>query len=133
MDRGEVLLRFSHPTRDLQFLSEVLGLTPSTTWLVGEPWHAPFGPPTAIINKDSYWSAGLRFEHHDGFGAQLNRAVELLRQAEATVRDHIASGGKVDIYLYLTGRVNNGDEIPPSLLALMAELGITLGIEVFPN
>ena len=133
MDLGEVFLRFSHPTRDLRFLSEVLGLSPFRTWLVGEPWQAPYGPPTAIINKDSFWSAGLKFEHRDGFSAQLSRAMELLRLAEATVRDHIASGGRIEIYLYLTGRVNNGGEIPPSLLAFMAELGVTLGIEVFPN
>jgi hypothetical protein len=137
MDLGEVALRLRHPARDLRFLSERLDLVPFRTWVVGEPKRALNGDVLQDRFKGtydySYWIATLAFEPSDGFTVQLNRAVELLKRTEAIVRDHVASGGEVEIYLYLTGHTHNAGKMPAPLLAAMAELDITLWVEVFPK
>ena len=45
----------------------------------------------------------------------------------------IKEGGYAEIYFQLPGDVNQGSSAKPSLLKLMAELGLHLGIEVFPH
>lgn len=137
MDRGSVSLRFRHPARDLRFLKDVLSLVPFRTWAVGEPRRALNGDILTGELKgtyeDSYWVALLEFEPKDGFGVQLNRVVSMLKRTEAAVRDHVESGGTVEIYLNLTGHTHNAGKMPAPLLATMAELGITLWVEVFPK
>ncbi|MGE0425981.1 MAG: hypothetical protein AB7O88_27215 [Reyranellaceae bacterium] len=137
MDRGSVSLIFRHPARDLRFLRDVLSLVPFQTWAVGEPLRALSGEILTGELKgtyeDSYWVARLEFEPKDGFGVQLDRTVSRLKRIETTVQDHIESGGTVEIYLDLTGHTHNAGKMPAPLLATMAELGITLWVEVFPK
>ena len=133
MDLGSVSLRFVHPRRDLTFLSDLLDLPPFRVWVVGAPRETPKGTPLSGTYKDSYWVSRLEFEPKDGFKNRLVEAVNLLSREQATVRELLATGGTVEIYVQLTGWINNGDSIDTPLLRMMAGLGATLSVEVFPD
>lgn len=133
MEFGCVSLRIWHPTRSLAFLSDVLGLEPFRTWVAGEAKQTPVGGPLEGIHDTSYWVSRLEFEPRVGFLRELTHAVELLSRSDTTLRDLAVSGGRIEIYVQLTGWINNGASIGPALLRTMADLGATLSIEVFAN
>lgn len=133
MDRGVVSIRFRHPTRELAFLSEVLGLTAFRTWKVGTPKETPTGQKTGGVYDISYWVSRIEFEPKAGFSVPLTDAIGLLQRAEATVRELLDTGGNLEIYLHLTGWLSNSGSISAALLRTMADLGVRLSIEVFPD
>jgi hypothetical protein len=133
MEFGCVSLRVWHPTESLAFLSDVLGLEPFRTWMVGTPSQTPGGNAAGGTNDESYWVSRLEFDPRTGFSNELTRAVDLLAQAEIAVRTLAATGGRIEIFVALTGWINNGDSMSPALLRRIADLGVTLTIEVFAN
>ncbi len=97
--------------------------------MAGTPQQAP----SQGIHDTSYWVCRLEFEPRTGFLGELRRAVDLLSRCEAELRDLAATGGRIELYVQLTGWINNGDSIGPPLLRAMADLGVTLSIEVLAN
>lgn len=131
MFMGSVLVRFRHPTKDLTFLSSLLDLPCSRSWVAGTPRQTPIGEPLSGVYADSYWYSRLDFPSEDGFGKQLVFAMDILVNAKERLYELKKSGGKIEIYLQLSGAVNNGDAIDSAVLNTMGELGVDLLIEVF--
>lgn len=133
MEFAGVSIRFRHPTRSLAFLSDVLGLETGRTWLAGAPKQTPIGTPLKGVYENSHWYSRIEFEPRGPFRSSLERAVGILVEAEATVRELQATGGTVELYVTLAGWVNNSGVISADLMRTMADLGIELDIEVFPD
>jgi hypothetical protein len=131
LSTGTLLIRFRHPIRDLTFLSSFLGLSCSRSWIAGSQKQTPTGSPLSGTYPESYWAAQLDFPSEDGFVKQLVFTLDLLINVKETLHDFKISGGKIEIYLQLSGAVNNGDAIDSALLYTMGELGVDLLIEVF--
>ena len=131
MYTGSILIRFRHPSRDLTFLSSLLGLSCSRNWKSGSPRQTPTGSPLSGTYPESYWVAQLDFPSEEGFGKKLLFVLDLLIKAKETLNEIRESGGKIEIYLQLSGAVNNGDTIKSTFLNAMGELGIDLLVEVF--
>ncbi len=131
MFMGIVSVRFRHPTMDLTFLSSLLDLSCFRSWIAGSPRQTPIGEPLAGTYPASYWVSRLEFPSEAGFRKQFVLAINRLVKAKETLHDLRASGGKIEIYLQLSGAVNNGDTIDSALLKTLGELGVDLLIEVF--
>jgi hypothetical protein len=133
MEFGCVSLRVYHPSRPLGFLSDVLGLAPFRTWAAGTPRRNLAGHEEAGTYDTSYWVVRLEFDPRIGFLGELTHAVDLLSRSAATFHDLTATGGTIEIYVALTGWINNGDSIGPALMRTLSDLGVTLTIEVLAN
>lgn len=95
------------------------------------PRETPTGEPLPGINKESYWTSQLKFPSPKGFKEQFKFAIALLEKEKETLDELKASGGKIEIYLMLSGAINNGGTIESDWLKKMGELGVDLLIEVF--
>jgi len=80
---------------------------------------------------ESYWVSRSEYPVEAGFSNELEATVARLLQAQDHIRDLKTSGGKVEIYLQLSGSINNGDSIDSALLKKIGELGVDLLVEVF--
>ena len=133
MIKGNVLIRFRHPSKDLTYISSLLDLPCSRSWIAGAPRMTPTGEPLSGTNPDSYWSTELKFPSESGFGEQLRFAINRLKDNEKDLHDFKESGGKVEIYLQLPGSINNGDTIESVDIKKIVGIGVDLLIEVFPD
>jgi len=131
MYTGFVVLRFRHPNMDLAWISAKLGLPCFRSWKAGSPRQTPKGDPLPGVYKDSYWVSQLEFVSKEGFCKQLSTILNILLAEKETVDKFNASGGNIEIYLQLSGAINNGDTISNKMLAIMVDLKLELSIEVF--
>jgi hypothetical protein len=133
MASGFVLVRFWHPIRDLTFLSSLLSMPCFRSWTAGSSRETPLGEPLNGTYSDSYWASQLEFPGEAGFREKLVFAIDRLTRVKKNIHDFKSSGGKIEIYLQLSGSINNGDTIESALIKTMGELGVDLLIEVFPD
>lgn len=131
--KGSVLVRFFHPSKKLEFLTDELKLHCFRSWMAGEPRTTPKGNSLPGVNKNSYWAATLEFHDKVTLKAQLNIALDRMSEARETVTDIVSSGGKTGIYLMFPGSSNIGISIDRYTLGRFVELGLELDIEVFPG
>jgi hypothetical protein len=129
-----VIFRITHPTADPAELTSALGMEPNRTWKVGERKKAPNGRELEGIVSESFWSCGDKYLGQDRrFFDEVNRLTLHLKPHKAYLQNLFEAGGKCEIYVQLPGSVNIGDSLAPQTLRLLAELGILLSIEVFPD
>ena len=131
MTTGYISLRFRHPTRELDYLSSLLGLTCFRSWTVGTARQTPTGKILPGTNAESYWVSLSEYPVEAGFSNELKATITRLVQVKDHIRDIKKSGGKVEIYLQLSGSITNGDSIDSTLLKKMGELEVDLLLEVF--
>lgn len=82
----------------------------------------------------TYWDFVYQVDGQRHFSDEVRKVLNWLqREKSAFLRDLQQSGGTVCLDVNILGSVNIGDELHPRDLLQMAELGITLGIEVFPK
>lgn len=130
--KGSVSLRFWHPTKDLTFLSPLLGLASHRNWLAGTNRKTPKGSPLPGLHKESYWVTRLEFFAKEGFFDKFELAINHFIKVEQELSSLIESGGKAELYLQLPGNLNNGGTIESKYCLILGELGVNLLIEVFP-
>lgn len=129
----QISIRFSHPTRDLSFLTSLLDLTCFRNWTVGTPKQTITGRPLPGYFKESYWTSLTEFSAKSGFSTLIKDTSTLLKKHQGLIRELKSSGGTVEIYLTLPGSFNNGDTIEATDLKAIGSLGVNLSIEVFPK
>lgn len=110
---------------DLTFLSSLLDLSCFRSWIVGSPLQTTTGEPLSGVYTESYWASRLEFPGEGGFGKQLFVAIERLVNAEKIVSDLRESGGKIEIYLQLSGAINNGDTIKGKRISPGLPIGVS--------
>ena len=116
-----VLIR--HPTLSVQAINERLNAQPTYSWGFDDPGKSD--TMWALVT----WTEGGRY-----FFEEIDHVLEWLEDKAAFVQDvHTAVGGKVVIIAQLSGSANIGDELSPGTMGRAAALGVSIGVEVFPN
>ncbi|MCC7038603.1 MAG: DUF4279 domain-containing protein [Alphaproteobacteria bacterium] len=128
----KLLLRFFHPTMDMQDVSRLLNLKPNYYWNAGEPAKSPTGRILNFKRRNSYWSYEVDAED-TAFSKSIKELLDLILPHKSFLEKFVSEGGRVNFYLQLSGLVNVGDTLSFNLLSKMAELKIELDVEVFPD
>jgi hypothetical protein len=128
-----ISLRFRHPSQDLNYLSTLLDMPCSRSWLAGSSRQTPRGDKLPGIYDYSYWYTRLEFPAKNAFKEQIEGILNRLLSVKDALAGFRQSGGGTEIYIQFPGSVNNGDTIPSDILKIMGDLGVDLILEVFPN
>lgn len=131
--RYSVRLLIRHPSLDPDFISRKLGLAPQASHLVGAPRRAPNAASLPGIYRDSVWSCWERVERHRRFFDDVVKILDIPERHASFLAEINETGGQTELIVDLPGDVNIGDTLPSREMRRMAELGIKLGIEVFPQ
>jgi Domain of unknown function (DUF4279) len=129
-DEVRLCLRVCGDTLDPEAVSRVLGREASRCQRAGQPVLSPAGEVKRIARTGSWlldWPVGT--------DATISEAIHALLgslPADPEVWASLTSRYAVDLICDLTVRsVNRGFELPPELLSLLAQRGITLGFDIF--
>jgi Domain of unknown function (DUF4279) len=129
----DIVLLIRHPQMDPVNITRVLELEPTTSWKFGDQVKTPKGNLVPDIRKHTSWSHVFRITGNRPFFEEVEHILLGLKTHKEFFAKILGEGGFAEIYLQLPGQVNQGSSAKPSLLQSIADLGLHLGIEVFPE
>jgi hypothetical protein len=119
---------------DPAIISMELGLEPDRMWRAGDPKITAKGGSLGGIREKSYWVA--RVVHESDPQRYPADALEELVGRFLPCKPFFAKirveSGQVEFYLSWSIDRNCGDELSPELMGKLADLGITLSLDVYP-
>jgi hypothetical protein len=131
-------LRLKHPTKDLSFATQQLGLRPSQQWTSGKPRITRAGVPLEGVYPESYWVAALLGgDLQDSTQQSLDEALETILQMLSRhalfLEEFRRDGGSLYIFVGIFGPRNFGLEFSPTLLSELGLAGLEIGLDVYPG
>ena len=118
-----VRLLIGHPTMSVDEVTAALEMEPDHSWNAGERKFAE----NMMWNHTS-WSEDARL-----FFAEVHEVLVWLHEKQAFVSRLLASGGELQVIVQLPGAINIGDSLKVETMSLAVKLGVSIGVEVFPN
>jgi hypothetical protein len=128
-----IAIAIKHPAWGLDRITSEMEFQPIFSWCVGDKYRLSRSGPPLGVRRDTYWSVWNQAEGKRRFSREFADACEWLASKRSFLDEIRATGGRVSIDIGLRGSVNIGSSIDPIRLRLTADLGIFLGIEVFPE
>lgn len=115
-----ILIR--HPSIIVDEITKNIGMEPDFSWNFNDPGrqHTMW----SLVN----WTKNERF-----FFRELGEVIVWLEERSHFLKKMNDSGGTISLIVQLSGKLNIGDELPPEMLIRAAQLGTSIGVEVFPN
>ncbi len=136
--RYAVSLRVIHPNFHPDDITENIGIQPWRSWMAGNPRSTPTGKLLNGVYNETYWTAELhkakslhsiKIPLEDFLAGQ----VRLLLKCRSFLKRIRKTGGRTEFFVGLFCTKNMGAELPSSLLGSMAEMGIDLSLDVYPD
>jgi hypothetical protein len=134
MDTGKIFLsvRFWHPFLSADEIVKQIQKKPAISQNAGEYFTTPRGRKMSQINKETYIVYDLPITSHDLTDA-LRMANNFLLENLDFLNKLKQTGGRSDYYLTIEQKGKFVFEIPPELFKDCSDLGITLGVEIYPE
>jgi len=133
MSYFRIVLLIKHPNIDPGFITSKLKLEPFSTSKAGEPRRTPKGTSLPGTWQDSSWNHIFKYEGDVRLFDEIERLLGQLSLHKDLFHKITSEGGHAEIYSQLPGEIHHGSSATPSLLMQIAELGLHLGVEVFPD
>ena len=133
--------RVTHQTRDLsdlyQKLTDIPAFIPGRTWKAGDERLTQQGKKLEGHYKESYcyfsvFAAPQKTEVEYP-AAVIERIVEQLLPFKSDLQDHIKSGGELEVFVSLYVNSNSAEVFRPELMRKLADFGIQLSIDIYPD
>ena len=128
-----VSLRFMGDGFDPREVEGILGLKPTSMRVIGEKWTGKTGREYGPA-KRNVWSFREDSPSDVGFDDQICNLLDRLSHCAEVVRK-LATSEHVEAELFCgfgSGNGQGGDIIPASTLHRMAELGLSLSLDLYP-
>lgn len=130
--RFNIDLFIVHPTFDPVEISQALGLEGHYSHRVGDRRKTPKGQILSGTHPDTRWRHRIRFAvKNQRFAAEVDGFVKNLEEHKDFLTHIRTTGGQASVIIQFLGDGYFGDEIPPTTLTKLAELGLALAIECF--
>lgn len=128
--RYSIGLKFRHPTWHVSRFTEAMGCDPEHSYSFGEEYRVGKAVKLRAI---SYWCFSRQRDGERRFFKEFIAICDWLTTKKSFLDEVLASGGTVTVDIALRGTDNIGSELNFEYLRRAGELGISLGIEVFPK
>lgn len=122
-----------HPNADPAEITREVGLEPLRSWRSGEPRQTPKGTRLEGVWPDTRWSHGFTLHKNATLETAVASALDKLKAAERYLAKLRGTGGSAELIVSLPGDAHPGASVSSELLKGLADLGVDLGIEVFPK
>lgn len=127
-----ISLQVRHPTLHPTAITAALGMKPKRSWFVGEPRTTPKGTPLGGTYDRTYWVTSTKVTGHRFFFKEVITLIQLLELSREFISEFVETGGTLYLNIGLGGCRNIGDVIRSADLRRLCDLGIDLGVEVYP-
>ena len=135
-----IQLLFRHPTIDPAIITTTIGVQPTMQARAGEQVRPALdGTPRRGLNRESTWVVTTEYyddpttDSYPNIDSRLKTFLEPFQLRAPFVRQLAAECTAAGVDLEFPGQFHFGGEITPPVLRIVADLGLNLGIEVFPD
>lgn len=128
---GNLAVQLRHAGGAVDELSQLIGLPTTREWNALDVVQRGPNLPSRL-RGENFWASDIELVSRN-FAGVIGEVVLSLNKRRKEIAEFAASGGKLELYLMLSGSVNGGDRLSPDLLRSLAELNVSLDIEVFPE
>ena len=135
MNTGKILLTVQlwHPFLSADEIIKQIKKEPKATQNVGEKFVTPKGRIMDYVNKDTYIAYSLSPANEDDLVDAIRMANSFLFENIDIFKKLKETGGRIDYYLSIDQKDVSTFIIPPELFKDCSDLGITLGVEIYPE
>lgn len=121
-----------HPRRPAADIAAGLEWQPYNSWSSGETRMTPAGTPLPGTRLDTM--CAFRSEHESAeVTPVVVQTVEHLLSRRSFIQDLLDSGGTLALNVGLNGQLNSNLNLTAETLRTIADLGMTLSVECFPD
>ena len=131
MSKLSLTVQLRHPTRLVDEIQSTFGATATGSHEVGHPRTTPKGVPTTGLYAETYLYYDLLANSDSELAAAISRANTFLRSKGRFAADFTKSGGKIGYYVTVSSDEHFAEEFGADLLQECADLGVTIGFEIF--
>jgi hypothetical protein len=131
--RHVLKLYVAHPAWPAERITRGLGEEPTYAWNVGETARIGDRLIEGRKRHQTVWCIREWREGKRHFSHELEELCTKLHSKKNFVDEIRRTNGKIIIIFELSGQENIGDVISPEQLSRAADLGVGIGIEVFPT
>jgi hypothetical protein len=118
-----IRLLIRHPTVSVDEVTNHLNMDPDIAWNAGD----------RNFTRSMVWQHTSWTQKNRNFFSELRDILEWLKKKEDFISQFLSTGGEFQVIINLPGNMNIGSELTPDIMKLVIKLGITIGVEVFPN
>jgi hypothetical protein len=122
-----------HPNADPADITRQIGLPPLRAWRCGEARFTPKGTKLEGVWRDTRWSHGFELDENATIESAIASALESLTTTRRFLASLRETGGTAELIISLPGDAHQGASVRVETLRALADLGVGLGIEVFPK
>lgn len=129
-----VSLRITHPTLTAEEVAERLNMRPDVARTVGSARISPAGKLLEGVWRETYVAFEWPLLAGDNLVDLLERELKVMSIRMEAMKELMCSGGKGSCYV-LASPIGEtfGEELPPHILLGLAELGLSLCLEIYQS
>jgi hypothetical protein len=132
-DSFKISLRIRHPDRDLAEVCAKLGRVPRPIWKAGDQRRTPKGTALPGTREASYCAIDFDEAADLRLAAHLDFIAGSLMPHRSALNEFSSSGGEMSLYISVFPSENSGETIDTSILEKLAELKISIDLDVYPS
>lgn len=128
---GSLAVQLRHSSNSITGISRLIGMPTTRTWNASDVLdRGPNLPPR--LRGENFWASDMELLDRS-YASMIGEVILQLQKLKSELAEFVLSGGKLELYLMLNGKMNVGDRLSCELLRSLAELNADLDVEVFPN
>lgn len=128
----DIELFIVHPSLDPADISRALGMEGHFSHRVGDQRQTPKGTLLSGAYPDTRWRHSIRHTvTEQWFASEVDSFVGKLEPHTEFLTNLRATGGSATLIIQFLGDGYLADNVPPTTLAKLGEIGLSLGIECF--
>jgi hypothetical protein len=131
--RYRVSQRMIHPDIDPDLITREIGLEPRRTWTRGHPRQTPTGQPLEENYRDSYWYYAYDAPDDTHCADFIRSSVTALQKHRDFFHRLRSEGADLEFFVGLFSSRNFGETFEHDLLAVLGDLKIDLGFDIYPD
>ncbi|TJZ77339.1 hypothetical protein [Chitiniphilus eburneus] len=126
-----ISIRLMHKNSSVEAISRGMREQPTGSHEAGKPRFTPKGKRLNGFYTETHWFYRLEGRDDSNVDLAVEAANLWLEERGDFVKEFVCSGGTVDYYITLGAGRFCAFELPLNLINKCAELGVSLGVEVF--
>ena len=127
-------MRLTHPNMASEDISAALGMKPRFSWTAGEPRRRPDGVELPGTNDKTYWCCPLAVDPSSSLVDALRASISNLQNCKPFLQTFVETGGEIEYFIgWFTTATSGGDTLDWELLRQLADLKISLSLDVYGN
>lgn len=128
-----ISLRVTSTSMSSDEIASGLPWVPQRKWSIGEARMSPSGAPSGGTRDHTYATFCLTEKRREWLSSVLAECIAMVDPYRSFLEKIRASGGRTELFVGWFLERGGGDVLPHRLLLQMAELGLDLSLDIYPE